>query len=169
MEQHSCQLLSGTGDCNEIMGQSCFLEEAIEKWEDEGGVAVALDHWLIAQGMLDPGSRPALNSVQTAESKMTGTPGQIEWAKQIRLRVGSEFDRVARAFEVVAGNQTEQARTDTEAVIAILGEKREEVMANCRAGYYIREWQEVSDQVRRLVAQDCRYQTIKANRAARRG
>jgi len=95
---------------------------------------------------------------------MTGTPNQIEWAEEIRLRVGAEFDRVAAAFQAVAINQTEYARTDTLAVIAILGEKRHEVLANSRAGYYIREWQELSGQVRRLIAQDSRYQTIKANR-----
>jgi predicted ABC-class ATPase len=97
--------------------------------------------------------------------KMTGTPSQIEWAEQIKPRVNAEFDRVAKAFAAVAGNQGEQARADTEAVIAILEEKRAEVMARNHAGYFIRDWQELNDQVRRLIGQDSRYQAIKARRA----
>jgi len=98
--------------------------------------------------------------------KLTGTPSQIEWAEQIKPRVNAEFDRVAKAFAVVAGNQGEQARTDTQAVIAILEEKRAEVMARDQAGYFIREWQELSDQVRRMIGEDSRYQAIKARKAA---
>jgi hypothetical protein len=97
---------------------------------------------------------------------MTGTPSQIEWAEQIKPRVNAEFDRVAKAFAAVAANQLEPARTDTKAVIAILEEKREEVMARDQAGYFIRDWQELSDQVRRMLSQDSRYQAIKARKAA---
>jgi hypothetical protein len=100
---------------------------------------------------------------------MSGTPSQIEWAEQIKPRVSAEFDRVAKAFMVVASNQEEQARTETQAVIAILEEKRAEVMANDNAGYFIRDWQELGDQVRRMIGSDSRYQAIKARQAARRG
>ena len=93
---------------------------------------------------------------------MTGTANQIEWAEQIKLRVGTEFDRVAKALETAAGNQTERNRISTRAVIGILEDKRAEVMAKDRAGYFIGEWQELGDQVRRLVTQDPRYQAIKA-------
>jgi len=96
---------------------------------------------------------------------MTGTPGQIEWAEQIRPRVGAEFDRVAQALEAVARHQKDQARADTHAVIEILKEKRAEVMANDFAGYYIREWQELTDQVRQLIWLDSRYQAIRSGRA----
>ena len=99
--------------------------------------------------------------------KMTGTPSQIEWAERIKPRVNAEFDRVAKAFAAVAGNQGEQDRADTQAVIAILEEKRAEVMARDQAGYFIRDWQELSDQVRRMIRQDPRYQEIKDQRAAR--
>src|SRR5258707_745881 len=37
---------------------------------------------------------------------MTGTVNQIEWAEQIRARMGAEFDRVAKALESAAGSQT---------------------------------------------------------------
>jgi hypothetical protein len=100
--------------------------------------------------------------------KMTGTTSQIEWAMQIRLNVDLEFDRVANAFKALSGKQTEQDQAETRAVIAILEEKRVETMANDKAGYFIRDWQELSDQVRQLIAKDSRYQAIKANRAARR-
>jgi len=99
---------------------------------------------------------------------MTGTASQIEWAEQIKPRVSAEFDRVSKALTAVASNQGELVRTDTEAVIAILEEKRAETMANDRAGYFIREWQELRDQVRQMIGQDSRYQEIKARKAARR-
>jgi hypothetical protein len=92
---------------------------------------------------------------------MTGTQSQIEWAEQIKPRVGAEFDRVAKALANVAAHQREQARKDTQAVIAILNEKREEVMANDRAGYFISQWQELTDQVRRMIRLDPRYQAIR--------
>jgi hypothetical protein len=98
---------------------------------------------------------------------MTGTPSQIEWAEQIKPRVNAEFDRVATALMAAAGNQMEQDRGDTWSVIAILEEKRAEVMSNDRAGYFICDWQELRDQVRRMISQDSRYQAIKARKAAR--
>jgi hypothetical protein len=98
---------------------------------------------------------------------MTGTASQIEWAEQIKPRVNAEFDRVATALIATAGHQMEQDRVDTWSVIAILEEKRAEVMANDRAGYFIRDWQELRDQVRRMIGQDSRYQAIKARKAAR--
>jgi hypothetical protein len=100
---------------------------------------------------------------------MTGTPSQIQWAEQIRPRVEAEFQRVACAFRRVASNQRTPEREDTLAVIAILEEKRAETMANERAGYFIREWQELTDQVRKAIAADGRYRTIRANREMRAG
>lgn len=107
-------------------------------------------------------------SADRAPQKMTGMPGQLEWAAQIKPRVGAEFDRVAKAFEATAAKQTGLDRADTFAVIAILAEKRAEVMEIEQAGYFIRDWQELSDQVRQMIAQDPRFKTIQANRAARR-
>lgn len=99
---------------------------------------------------------------------MTGTPNQIEWAEQIKPRVNAEFDRVASAFREVAGQQPEAKRSETLAVIAILEEKRLEVMTHCEAGYFILHWQELSDQVRQMISRDPRYQVIQAMRVARR-
>ena len=98
---------------------------------------------------------------------MTGTASQIEWAGQIRLRVDDEFQRVACAFRSQAAHQTETARCDTLAIIAILEEKRSEVMSNDRAGYFIKNWQELTDQVRQLIAADGRYQAMRENRELR--
>ena len=95
---------------------------------------------------------------------MTGTQNQIEWAEQIKPRVGAEFDRVAKALADVARHQREEARADTHAVIEILQEKRAEVMANDFAGYFIRDWQEVTDQVRQMITKDPRYQIIRSGR-----
>jgi hypothetical protein len=95
---------------------------------------------------------------------VTGTPSQIEWAEQIRPRVGAEFDRVAKALADRAPHQSEEARADTLAVIEIIHEKRAEAMAQEFAGYFIREWQELTDQVRQAIRRDPRYQAIRAGR-----
>jgi len=84
---------------------------------------------------------------------MTGTANQIEWAEQIKARVAAEFDRVAKALEGASASRV---------VIEILEDKRMEVMARDDAGYFIVEWQELRDQVRRLIAKDSRYQALKA-------
>ena len=54
----------------------------------------------------------------------------------------------------------------TGSVIEILEDKRAEVLARDEAGYFIVEWQELGDQVRRLIIQDPRYQAIKAQSTA---
>jgi len=79
----------------------------------------------------------------------------------IRVNVDREFDRVAAAFTAHAALQTEPARADTLRILGILEEKRAETMANPRAGYFIRDWQELTDQVRQMIFKDPRYQTIK--------
>jgi hypothetical protein len=81
----------------------------------------------------------------------------VAWAEQIKANVSAEFDRIAKALESRAGGQSEQHRSDTRAVIAILEEKRAEVMAKDQAGYFIHEWQELRDQVRLMITHDPRY------------
>lgn len=98
---------------------------------------------------------------------MTGTESQIAWAELIKPRVNAEFDRVAKAFRATASCKQEEDRIDTDAVIAILEEKRAEVMANDQAGYFIRHWNELTDQVRQMIAQDPRFAGINAKRRAR--
>ncbi len=99
---------------------------------------------------------------------MTGTPNQIEMAELIRASAGAEFDRVAKAFREVARTQGEAGRSDTEAILAILDEKRMAVMANDRAGYFIQTWRELSDQVRQMIGEDPRYRAIQAKRVLQR-
>jgi hypothetical protein len=98
---------------------------------------------------------------------LTGTPSQIEWAVGIRNNVSAEFNRVADAFRTVSSKQSTSDRLDTQAVIAILDEKRAEVLAHAEAGYFIKHWQELSDQVRQLIRKDSRYQSIKLAKAER--
>jgi hypothetical protein len=95
---------------------------------------------------------------------MTGTPNQIEWAEQIKPRVGAEFDRVEQALAQIAIRQRAAARANTEATIAILREKRAEVMAKDQAGYFIKDWQELTDQVRQMIREDPRYLSLRANK-----
>jgi hypothetical protein len=120
------------------------MEQAMDSWENEGGASRA----------------PA--------QSLIGTVNQVEWAGRIKASVSVDFDRVANALETAAGHQTERDRMDTRALIAILEEKRAEVMAKDHAAYFIRDWQELRDQVRQMIAQDPRYQAIKANRILRR-
>ena len=96
------------------------------------------------------------------------TAGQVEWAERIKREVNAEFDRVAASFRSVSGKQGDDKRADTEAIIAILEDKRAEVMSRKDAGYFIHDWQEIGDQVRQLIFHDPRYQAIKVNRLARR-
>lgn len=102
------------------------------------------------------------------DSKLTGTPNQIEWAEQIRLTVAQEFDRVAKVFHAQAGIQTGQKQAETRTIIAILEQKRAETMSIPFAGYFIREWRDLNDQVRQMIARDPRYQVIRDQRTARR-
>lgn len=99
---------------------------------------------------------------------LTGTPGQIDWAELIRPRIHDEFNRVAAAFAQVAAKQPAEERADTLAIIAILEEKRAEVMAIPSAGYYIKNWRELNDQVRKLIENDPRYEPIRSRRAERK-
>jgi hypothetical protein len=120
------------------------LDKDIEAWEGEGGAA------------------PAPLGVRAIS--MSGTANQVEWAERIKRQVNAEFDRVARSFGSVASKQSDAARADTEAIIAILEEKRVEVMRREQAGYFIHDWQEINDQVRQMIFHDARYQAIKSHR-----
>jgi hypothetical protein len=104
----------------------------------------------------------------SAATALTGTLNQIDWAEQIKERVGKDFDRVANAMKSVAARQAEQDRADTQELIAILKELRAEVMAKDQAGYFIHDWQEPGDQVRQMIVKDPRYDAIRKRQAARK-
>lgn len=97
---------------------------------------------------------------------MNGTESQIEWAAQIKQRVNAEFDRVDRALRAKGTCQDGESRSDIQTILTILKEKRAEVMANHQAGYFIRDWGELSNQVREMITRDPRYAELRANRAA---
>lgn len=99
-----------------------------------------------------------------AERNWSGTESQIEWAEKILPRVCEEFDRVLKALEGVATRQTALDRQDTRAMIDILQEKRAEVLKHTEAGYFIKNWQELNDQVRKLLREDHRYEAIRLAR-----
>ena len=121
---------------------------AKEVWEDEGGAV-----------------RPPLD---TSAHSLSGTPAQVEWAERIRIRVGAEFDRMVESFRTIAQRHSGEKRADTEAIIALVEEKRGEVLGRQQAGYFIHEWQDVSDQVRQMIFHDARYQAIKSKRSQAR-
>lgn len=95
---------------------------------------------------------------------MIGTENQIEWANQIKPAVEAEFERVIRAFQTLAPNQSAASLADTQTILTILQEQRSAVLANPSAGYFIAEWRELSDQVRKGIAKDPRHQAIQARR-----
>lgn len=84
------------------------MNRELQVWEGEGGAVLA---------------PPFPHAAQ-----MSGTANQVEWALRIRRNVSSEFDRVADSFRSVAEKQYDGKRADTEAILAILEEKRREVM-----------------------------------------
>jgi hypothetical protein len=104
----------------------------------------------------------------TPKGPWVGTPSQIEWAERIKPLISAEFDRVSEALGAVARRQSTQDRLDTLASIAILEEKRQEVLTRNEAGYFIKHWQELTDQVQKLVRDDPRFTAINQGRAARR-
>jgi hypothetical protein len=91
---------------------------------------------------------------------MTGTEAQIEWAGRIRMQLDQEFDRVATALSrTAAASQKAEAIPD---LLAILEEKRKEILSNDRAGYFIQTWQEPAGRIRTLILADPRYAEIRA-------
>ena len=61
-----------------------FTVDALGEWESEGGATV----------QSESGSSPT-PAPTTATHALTGTVNQIDWAEQIKERVGKDFDRVA--------------------------------------------------------------------------
>ena len=118
------------------------MSAAINTWEDEGGAPPS--------------------------TTLRGTAAQVEWAERIQRAVGAEFDRVAAAFRSVALKQDAATRADTEAILAVLAEKRLEVMSVDSAGSFIRDWQDIGDQVRNLISSDPRFEAIRRNRTERK-
>ena len=128
--------------------------DVLGEWESEGGAPIPLD----TSAHVETGAKTIL----------VGTPNQIERAEEIKDRVHKEFDRVAMILKSVAAKQVGWSQTDTLKLVAILEEKRRDVMANDRAGYFIHSWQELSDQVREMIVKDFRYGKIMARQAARK-
>jgi hypothetical protein len=147
ISQTVCADAAGTREIagGPVQGDAAF---ALLRWENEGGSA-----------LLSP-------DLEFANKPLLGSTSQIEWAVAIRTRVNDEFDRVARSFRSIAQRQHGRKRSNTEAILAILEDKRTEVLSRDRAGYFIHDWQEISDQVRQMIGQDPRYQVIKAEKAA---
>lgn len=125
------------------------MKKEINNWENEGGA-------------------PPSPTTERRSGPLYGTESQIEWAEGIRIRIDEEFDRMASAFRSVAGRQSGAKRAETEVILAIIEEKRAEVLAIDQAGTFIRDWREPGDRVRRMILDDARYEAIQASRAQRR-
>ncbi len=125
------------------------MKKEINNWENEGGA-------------------PPSPTTERRNRPLYGTESQIEWAEGIRIRIDEEFDRMASSFRSVAGRQSGTKRAETEAILAIIEEKRAEMLAIDQAGVFIRDWREPGDRVRRMILEDPRYEAIQASRAAQR-
>jgi hypothetical protein len=99
---------------------------------------------------------------------MIGKVNQVKQAEQVKARINTEFDRIARALVSAAAKQAGQDRTDTETVLVILEDKRIEVMEKDQASYFLNNWRELSEEVREKIVQDSRYQDLNTQRARRR-
>lgn len=126
------------------------MNPALLVWENEGGT-------------------PMPPSMERRNRPLYGTASQIEWAEVIRERVDEEFDRIAASFQMIGNKQPDQKRSETEAIIAIIEEKRCEVLAIQNAGTFIRDWREAGDRVRKMILDDPRYKALKAARAQQAG
>jgi hypothetical protein len=145
-----------------ILSSATVMEDLtadVGEWESEGGATIRLD---VFAHLATPGFGPSF----AAKTILVGTPNQIEWAEQIKNRVHKEFDRVGMILKSVAAKQVGWDQTDTLKLVAILEEKRHDVMANDRAGYFIHDWQELRDQVREMIVKDPRYGEIMARKHA---
>jgi hypothetical protein len=78
---------------------------------------------------------------------MTGTPNQIFWPELIKVQIDQEFDRVSNALST----------HNRPNILALLEEKRGEVMANDRARYFIMAWGELNGQVTFMITADPRF------------
>jgi hypothetical protein len=66
----------------------------------------------------------AFGPLSVTAMSMRGTANQVEWAARIKRQVNDDFNRVAASFRSIADRQTGDTRADTEAIIAILEDKR---------------------------------------------
>jgi hypothetical protein len=98
---------------------------------------------------------------------MIGSVDQVKQAERIKVRVNAEFDRIATALGTSAAKKTGQDQTDMQAVIAILEEKRSEIMGKGQADYFIHNWRGELSRIRELIAQDTRYRAINTRKAIR--
>jgi hypothetical protein len=135
--------------------------DVLGEWESDGGATIRLDAFAHL-------ATPGFGASIVAKTLLVGTPNQIEWAEQIKDRVHKEFDRVGMLLKSAAAKQVGWYQTDTLKLVEILEEKRHDVMANDRAGYFIHDWQELSNQVREMIVKDPRYGNIMACHAARK-
>jgi hypothetical protein len=132
---------------DEHISKRAAAEQAVASWESEGGAETAA---------------PA------SEKRLAGTEQQIVWAEKIRERVRGDFDRVAAALRAVASRQSGEDLADNMAVIGILEERRQQVMANATAGYFLHKWQETKNRVQRTIAADPRFVALRKARNQRR-
>lgn len=114
------------------------MEDNISTWESEGGSF---------------NDRPG--------RRTSGSVDQIKRAERTRAQVNSEFDRLSKALQAVALNQSERERLATFAIMLILEEKRGEVLANERAGYLIHDWRDLRDKVWKLILNDPQFKTFR--------
>ena len=93
--------------------------------------------------------------------QLVGTPSQIEWAEQIRR--GSPASSIACPALCWRWLVSNQNRTDqTPRRLSPFSRRNaSRCWLGLRQGYFIRDWQELTDQVLRVIRKDPRYQAIR--------
>lgn len=129
----SSSIAAGTDDAEARAQRGVVVRRDIQAWESDGG------------------------AMGCTRSEAPVMANEAAWAQQIKARVCADFDRVVNALKSAAETLTGDRQIDALMVISILEEIRAEVMAKDQPGYFIVEWQDASDQVRRIVANDRSY------------
>lgn len=122
-------------------------ESEIAVWEDEGGAIAPL-------------------ASEMHRTSMNVAASHVEWEEIIIRQVNLEFDLVAAYLRSVSLKQNNKNYTETEFALAILEDKRAEVLSRKRAGYFIHDWQAINAQVLRMISEYARYQAIRSVRIA---
>lgn len=84
----------------------------------------------------------------------------------IKRQLDREFDRVTASLRSIAARQQRHRHADTVAIIALLEEKRAEVMREQPLRWGIHDRRSFGDQIREWVLADARYQAITAYKPA---
>jgi hypothetical protein len=98
---------------------------------------------------------------------LTGQPGQIAWALQIRSQIEQTFGRISAAVSAGTNRYKALEPLETELLLKAVEEHRSRVMGTTDAQYFTDQWQDPLERAQRLIHADFRWLNILEARAAR--